>query len=150
MKVLVDECAPKALTRFLTRHGHQCLTVQEAGWSGKQNGALLALAEPAIPSVAANIVNPAEGPQKSSTSVSIATQLTNSPPSVWFGALPGLNPGVGAGLLFDLDFSTFSVKAVFGPFNTGVFDNFLGSSRDGSKLVVGIPEEGVAHPPQNT
>ena len=46
MKVRVDECAPKALTRFLTRHGHQCLTVQEAGWSGKQNGALLALTEP--------------------------------------------------------------------------------------------------------
>jgi IPT/TIG domain len=51
--------------------------------------------------------------------------------------------GVGAGLLFDMDLSTFSVKPVSGPFSTGVFDNFLGSSRDGSKLVVGIPGEGV-------
>jgi predicted nuclease of predicted toxin-antitoxin system len=45
MKVLVDECAPKALKTFLTKHGHECRTVQEAGWSGKENGELLALAE---------------------------------------------------------------------------------------------------------
>lgn len=45
MRVLVDECAPKAL---LTNHGHECLTVQEAGWSGKQNGELLSLAEAAF------------------------------------------------------------------------------------------------------
>jgi predicted nuclease of predicted toxin-antitoxin system len=35
MKVLIDECAPKALKTFLTKHGHECLTVQEAGWSGR-------------------------------------------------------------------------------------------------------------------
>jgi len=46
MKVLIDECAPRALKRDLTAHGHDCLTVQEAGWSGKENGELLALAEP--------------------------------------------------------------------------------------------------------
>jgi predicted nuclease of predicted toxin-antitoxin system len=45
MKVLIDECAPKALKRSLAAHGHESLTVQEAGWSGKQNGELLALAE---------------------------------------------------------------------------------------------------------
>jgi predicted nuclease of predicted toxin-antitoxin system len=45
MNVLVDECAPKALKTFLTKHGHECRTVQEAGWSGKENGELLALAE---------------------------------------------------------------------------------------------------------
>jgi predicted nuclease of predicted toxin-antitoxin system len=45
MKVLIDECAPRALKRNLTAHGHDCLTVQEAGWSGKENGELLALAE---------------------------------------------------------------------------------------------------------
>ena len=45
MKVLLDECAPKALKTFLRKHGHECLTVQEAGWSGKENGDLLALAE---------------------------------------------------------------------------------------------------------
>jgi IPT/TIG domain len=51
--------------------------------------------------------------------------------------------GVGAGYLFDLDLSRLSVKAAYGPFNTGIADDFLGSSRDGSKLVVGMPEQGV-------
>lgn len=45
MKVLIDECAPKALRTFLSQCGHECKTVQEAGWSGKQNGELLNLAE---------------------------------------------------------------------------------------------------------
>ena len=45
MKVLVDECAPKALKTFLIKQGHESLTVQEAGWAGKQNGELLNLAE---------------------------------------------------------------------------------------------------------
>lgn len=48
MKVLLDECAPKALKKFLADHGHQCRTVQEAGWAGKRNGELLALAEATI------------------------------------------------------------------------------------------------------
>lgn len=45
MKVLIDECAPKALMRHLKTLGHDCLTAQEAGWAGKENGELLALAE---------------------------------------------------------------------------------------------------------
>jgi len=45
MKVLIDECAPRALKHALESHGHECRTVQEAGWSGKQNGELLTLAE---------------------------------------------------------------------------------------------------------
>ena len=45
MKVLIDECAPRALKKFLVHRGHECLTVQEVGWSGKQNGELLGLAE---------------------------------------------------------------------------------------------------------
>jgi predicted nuclease of predicted toxin-antitoxin system len=45
MKLLIDECAPRALKHYLAARGHECLTVQEAGWSGKQNGELLALAE---------------------------------------------------------------------------------------------------------
>jgi predicted nuclease of predicted toxin-antitoxin system len=48
MKVLIDECAPRALKKYLTDHGHECLTVQEAGWSGKQNGELLSLSEAAF------------------------------------------------------------------------------------------------------
>jgi predicted nuclease of predicted toxin-antitoxin system len=35
----------RALKSFLSKHGHESLTVQEAGWSGKENGELLALAE---------------------------------------------------------------------------------------------------------
>ena len=45
MNVLIDECAPKALEHSLAARGHKCVTVQEAGWSGKQNGELLALAD---------------------------------------------------------------------------------------------------------
>lgn len=45
MRVLIDECAPRALKYNLATHGHECLTVQEAGWSGKENGELLTLAE---------------------------------------------------------------------------------------------------------
>lgn len=43
MKVLVDECLPRALKRLLGEH--DCRTVQEMGWSGKTNGVLLSLAE---------------------------------------------------------------------------------------------------------
>lgn len=46
MNILLDECAPKKLKTFLVAHGHNCRTVQEAGWSGLANGELLALAEP--------------------------------------------------------------------------------------------------------
>jgi predicted nuclease of predicted toxin-antitoxin system len=45
MRILIDECAPRALAEFLATAGHDCQSVQEAGWSGKQNGDLLALAE---------------------------------------------------------------------------------------------------------
>jgi predicted nuclease of predicted toxin-antitoxin system len=45
MKVLVDECGPLALKETLAARGHDCSTVQEAGWSGKKNGQLLDLAE---------------------------------------------------------------------------------------------------------
>src|ERR1700730_3201638 len=48
MKVLIDECAPKALKKHLTNQGHECLTVQQARWSGKQNRELLSLAEAAF------------------------------------------------------------------------------------------------------
>ena len=45
MKVLLDECTPKQLKTFLITHGHECRTAQEAGWSGIENGELLALAD---------------------------------------------------------------------------------------------------------
>jgi predicted nuclease of predicted toxin-antitoxin system len=46
MKVPMDECSPKALKRDLADHGHECVTVQQAGWAGKKNGELPELAEP--------------------------------------------------------------------------------------------------------
>jgi hypothetical protein len=45
MNVLLDECAPRALKRYLASSGHMCSTVQEQGWSGIRNGELLGLAE---------------------------------------------------------------------------------------------------------
>ena|ERR1043165_8808763 len=43
MRILLDECLPKKLKLELADHFVQ--TVPEAGWSGKQNGELLRLAE---------------------------------------------------------------------------------------------------------
>jgi hypothetical protein len=39
---------PRAMKLFLFSNGHDCLTVQEAGWAGKRNGELLELAEDAF------------------------------------------------------------------------------------------------------
>ncbi|HXZ11289.1 MAG TPA: DUF5615 family PIN-like protein [Candidatus Sulfotelmatobacter sp.] len=44
MKVLLDECVPKPIRDNISVEGHQCITVPEAGLSGKTNGALLVLA----------------------------------------------------------------------------------------------------------
>ena len=41
MKVVLDECLPKRLTRELP--GHEACTVQQMGWSGISNGELLGL-----------------------------------------------------------------------------------------------------------
>ena len=43
MRLLIDECLPRALKRLFPEH--ECRTVQEMGWSGKKNGILLALAD---------------------------------------------------------------------------------------------------------
>jgi hypothetical protein len=41
MRVLLDECVPKALGRHLA--GHSVRTVPQEGWAGKKNGELLRL-----------------------------------------------------------------------------------------------------------
>lgn len=46
MRVLLDECVPRALRQDLP--GHDVKTVGEAGWAGVKNGALLRLAETAF------------------------------------------------------------------------------------------------------
>lgn len=43
MRVLLDECVPRALRKDLP--GHEVKTVGETGWPGVKNGALLNLAE---------------------------------------------------------------------------------------------------------
>jgi predicted nuclease of predicted toxin-antitoxin system len=43
MRLLLDECVPKRLKRELP--GHEVLTVQDAGWAGLTNGALLRVAD---------------------------------------------------------------------------------------------------------
>lgn len=45
MKLLFDECIPRKLRFDLSSHGHEVTTVGEAGFSGKENGQLLNLAE---------------------------------------------------------------------------------------------------------
>jgi len=44
MKILLDECARKIKFLFAAE-GISCETVRDAGWSGKENGELLSLAE---------------------------------------------------------------------------------------------------------
>lgn len=43
MKILLDECTPHVLKKLLT--GFEIKTVQDQGWSGITNGALLRLSE---------------------------------------------------------------------------------------------------------
>ena len=43
MKILLDECVPWPLHKFLV--GHQCSTAQQQGWGGIKNGDLIRLAE---------------------------------------------------------------------------------------------------------
>lgn len=43
MKVLLDECVPRPIRRFLT--GHDIVTIEQAGWKGAENGELLQNAE---------------------------------------------------------------------------------------------------------
>ncbi len=45
MKLLLDECVPRKLRNHLP--GVECQTVPEAGFAGRKNGELLALAEAA-------------------------------------------------------------------------------------------------------
>jgi predicted nuclease of predicted toxin-antitoxin system len=45
MRLQLDECVPRKLKFFFTDAGHECETVTDAGFSGKENGELLALAD---------------------------------------------------------------------------------------------------------
>jgi predicted nuclease of predicted toxin-antitoxin system len=45
MKLLFDECVPRKVKFLFADGGHECETVRDAGFSGKENGELLALAE---------------------------------------------------------------------------------------------------------
>ena len=43
MKILLDECVPWPMHRFLS--GHECMTAQQRGWGGIKNGELIRHAE---------------------------------------------------------------------------------------------------------
>lgn len=43
MKILLDECLPRKLKRMFSEY--EAFTVQDMGWTGTKNGALLRLAE---------------------------------------------------------------------------------------------------------
>jgi hypothetical protein len=43
MKILLDECVPWPMHKFLT--GHECSTAQQHGWGGIKNGDLIRRAE---------------------------------------------------------------------------------------------------------
>jgi predicted nuclease of predicted toxin-antitoxin system len=45
MRLLIDECLPRKVKFLFAEAGHECETAAEAGFSGKENGELLALAE---------------------------------------------------------------------------------------------------------
>ena len=45
MKLLLDECLPRRAKYLFAEGGHECETVRDEGFSGKENGELLTLAE---------------------------------------------------------------------------------------------------------
>ena len=45
MRLLLDECLPRRAKFFFAEAGHECETVRDAGFSGKENGELIGLAE---------------------------------------------------------------------------------------------------------
>lgn len=45
MRLLIDECLPRKVKFLFAEAGHDCETVRDAGFSGKENGELLALAD---------------------------------------------------------------------------------------------------------
>jgi predicted nuclease of predicted toxin-antitoxin system len=45
MRLLLDECLPRRAKYLFAEGGHECETVRDVGFSGKENGELLALAE---------------------------------------------------------------------------------------------------------
>jgi uncharacterized protein (DUF433 family) len=56
MKLLFDECVPRKIKFLFADGGHECETVRDAGFSGKENGEPLALAlRPRPPVITLNI-----------------------------------------------------------------------------------------------
>ena len=45
MRLLIDECLPRKVKFLFAEGGHECETVRDAGFSGKENGELIALAD---------------------------------------------------------------------------------------------------------
>jgi predicted nuclease of predicted toxin-antitoxin system len=45
MRLLIDECLPRKVKPLFAAGGHEVETVRDAGFSGKENGALIAMAD---------------------------------------------------------------------------------------------------------
>ena len=45
MRLLLDECLPRRAKFLFAEAGHECETVRDAGFSGRENGELIGLAE---------------------------------------------------------------------------------------------------------
>jgi predicted nuclease of predicted toxin-antitoxin system len=45
MRLLIDECLPRKVKSLFAEGGHECETVRDEGFGGKENGELLALAD---------------------------------------------------------------------------------------------------------
>jgi predicted nuclease of predicted toxin-antitoxin system len=45
MRLLLDECLPRRAKYVFAEAGHECETVRDGGFSGKENGELIGLAE---------------------------------------------------------------------------------------------------------
>ena len=45
MRLLLDECLPQRVKFLFAEGGHECETVRDAGFTGKENGELIALSE---------------------------------------------------------------------------------------------------------
>jgi len=45
MRLLIDECLPRKVKFLFAEGGHECKTVGDAGFSSKENGELIALAD---------------------------------------------------------------------------------------------------------
>lgn len=90
MKVLLDECLPNRLKREL--RGHEVKRVQEMGWAGIKNGALIGLMQAAQVDVFVTIDGSLEY-QQNLSAINLAIVVLQAPDNT-FDTLRQLMPAV--------------------------------------------------------